>query len=229
MAWWWDGAPGHLVWRPTLWTWHLEGLLSKEMGEGPRLCCPSRVGRSGPSGHLIPGNSGGRSHSPKAVLPPGGQSQEAAGGTKVKEWTPSPLRTLAGGRPQGLGDGQAEPVPYPATQGSAQDPRIKVTQPAGLAQSPSCITSSGCSSGVSPITGSADLPQPLRGFLPPIPLPSLPGFGGKGPTSSCLPSRLESGQKPGSSPEMVLAGTGVGLRCGARGRNLREGMPLGAS
>lgn len=197
-------------------------LLSKEVGEGPRLCCPSRVGRAGRSGHLTPGNPGGGSDSPKAAPPPGGQSQEAAGGTKLKEWTASRIRALDRWPSPGIGGWAGRTsslLCHPV-----QDPRIKGTQPAGLAQSPSCITTSGCSSGVSPITASADLPQ-LSGasYLQP-------------PDPGCLIWRegshliLSTSQpKPGSSPEMVLAGTAVGVRCGAQGRNLWEGMSLGAS
>lgn len=95
------------------------------------------------------------------------QTQEAAGGARLQAWTLPPARALDGGLSQGLGDGKAGPGPHPAAL--PQDPTIKVTHPASLAQPPSCITTSRCSSGLCPITGSADLPQPLRGFLPPTP------------------------------------------------------------
>lgn len=99
------------------------------------------------------------------------QTQEAAGGARLQAWTLPPARALDKWSFPGIGGWEGRTSPHPTAL--PQGPTIKVTHPASLAQPPSCITTSRCSSGLCPITGSADLPQLLRGFLPPTIYPRL--------------------------------------------------------
>lgn len=155
-------------------------------------CSLGRWGKG--QGSITPGGEGGQGRTLRTPHPwqPWGWEQQPQSCT-ASGWTVRHKRQLEGpgcrhghfllpglwigGLSQGLGDGKAGPAPHPTAQ--PQGPTIKVTHPASLAQPPSCITTSRCSSGLCPITGSADLPQPLRGFLPLTPDPDCLAWEGR--------------------------------------------------